>query len=83
VGLTSPGRSFMLVGSLELLAGVNAVATRQFRRIDELADVEEGSTFSGTPEEIPIRSSWKNKWVFGISVDLRYITRLLASRTGT
>ncbi len=77
VGLTNPTRRFFMGFSLEVAYGVNLIGVWEFARLNRLGnDLSEGDEFSGTAEEIPIQEYWDNCFVFGISLDLRYITAL-------
>ncbi len=81
VGLTNPGKSFMAGFSFEALAGINGIAVLQFRKIDRLADgIAVDQPFTGSADDIPLHTDWEHKWVFGLSLDLRYVTQLLSSR---
>lgn len=80
VGLKNPGRRFTLGLSFELLYGVNIIGVYEFVRLKELVGLEEGDEFSGKEEELPTRDYWDNKFVFGLSIDLRYVTTLFSKK---
>jgi hypothetical protein len=81
VGLLNPGKSFMAGFAVEGIAGVNGIAVLQFRKVDRLADgVAVEQPFAGTADAIPLHTDWEHKWVFGLSLDLRYVTQLFGSR---
>ncbi|MGB8951423.1 MAG: hypothetical protein WCC06_01965 [Candidatus Aminicenantales bacterium] len=78
VGLNDPGCLFYLGFSFELLYGINLIGVYEFVRINELVGLKEGDEFSGTEAEIPTRAIWDKKIVFGLSIDLRYVTALFS-----
>jgi hypothetical protein len=75
-GLNSPNDRFAVGLSFELVPGVNLAGVYEFARLKELAGVGEGDAFTGTAPEIPIRDTWNRKVVFGLSLDMRFVTGL-------
>jgi hypothetical protein len=80
-GLNNPGDRVVAGLSFELGYGINVIASYEYAKIKELADVSEGSVFAGTVEQIPTRDAWKGRWVGGLSIDTRYFTRLIKRAT--
>lgn len=81
VGLNNPAKRFVLGFSFEALYGVNVIGVFDFARLNELGDgLKIGDKFSGKEEDIPVHYHWERKFVFGISLDLRYITALFSRR---
>jgi hypothetical protein len=78
VGIDDPGSRFYLGLSFELLYGINLIGVYEFARVNELVGLKEGDEFSGTEAEIPTRDTWKKRIVFGLSIDLRYVTALFS-----
>ena len=39
--------------------------------------MEVGDAFTGTAENIPTRQVWENRFAWGISLDLRYVSALV------
>jgi hypothetical protein len=77
-GLPKPGDNFFAGGSLELLAGVNVTYGWHIAKVTELATgFSESDAFKGEADAIPTRSAWRNKRLWGVSLDLRYLGRLL------
>lgn len=71
---TAPLDRFYLGLSFELFYGINVIGAYEFAKLDELAGLKEGDIFSGEASAIPTSSTWKSKFVFGFSFDLRYVT---------
>lgn len=81
VGLTNPGNRFVLGISLEVAYGINLTGVVEFARLSKLgAGLTEGAEYSGSDETIPILHCWDNKLVFGLSLDLRYVTALFSRK---
>jgi hypothetical protein len=76
VGLTNPSKRFVLGFSGEVLYGVNAVGVWEFARVQRLSGFAVGGAFSGTADQIPTTKVWDTDFVFGLSVDLRYVSLL-------
>jgi len=76
-GLNSPGDGVVAGLSFELGFGINLVGVYEYAKLKELVGVKEGDVFTGTVEQIPTRDVWSGRWVGGVSVDLRYFTRLI------
>jgi hypothetical protein len=79
VGLKSPFDRFVLGLSFEIAYGINLVGAVDFAKLSELgAGLAEGAEYSGTEDSIPIHRFWSTKFVFGLSLDLRYVTALFS-----
>ncbi|MGH7516492.1 MAG: hypothetical protein ACREOC_03345 [Gemmatimonadales bacterium] len=76
VGLKNPGERFVLGFSGELLYGVNAVGVWEFARVRQLNGFAVGDPFAGAPDAIPTNEVWNTDFVFGLSVDIRYVSLL-------
>ena len=75
-GLKNPSDRFGVGLSFEIGYGVNLIGMYERAKLKKLAVVKEGDVFTGTVEQIPTREVWEEDWVFGLSLDLRYITGL-------
>ena len=81
VGLTNPVNRFVLGLSYEVAYGINLIGVVEFARHNQLgAGLAEGAEYSGTEDTIPIHQYWANKFVVGLSLDLRYVTALFSKR---
>ena len=81
VGLTNPANRFVLGLSYEVAYGINVIGVMEFARLNQLAGgLTEGAEYAGTEDSIPIRRYWDNKIVFGLSLDLRYVTALFSKK---
>jgi len=72
--------------SADLPAGVTLTFGRHFRRITVLpADtgLQVGSPFSGTADQLPTATEWKNANFWAISIDLRAMAQILRAALGT
>jgi hypothetical protein len=72
VGLRNPTKRFVAGFSLEIAAGVNAIAVWDWADTGVLKDVAEGSVFTGREDEIPTQREWRQKFVVGVTLDLVY-----------
>ena len=77
VGLKDPRKQFVAGLSLEALPGIDLTGTWNFARVTRLAGAEVGDAFTGTAENIPTRQEWENRFAWGISLDLRYVSALV------
>ena len=81
VGLSNPKQRFILGFSFEVIYGVNLIGAWEFVKLRKLPNnLKEGDEFSGTEEEIPLQDYWENSFMFGVSLDLRYITALFTKK---
>jgi hypothetical protein len=78
VGLTDPTRRFILGGSFEVVYGLNALFVAEAYRHNELDGVAAGDMFMGAASDIPTHDVWHTKFVFGLSLDLRYVQEIFA-----
>ena len=65
-------KRFITGFSFEAAAGVNILTVWDWAETNVLAGIEEGDVFAGDVEEIPTRKEWRQKFVFGVSMDLVY-----------
>lgn len=72
VGLQDPTKRFITGFSFEVAAGVNILGVWDWAQDNVLKGVTEGSVFAGTVDEIPVQKEWRQKFVFGVSMDLVY-----------
>jgi hypothetical protein len=75
-GLNNPGDRIVAGLAFELGFGINLIGVYEYAKTKELVGASEGSVFTGTVEQIPTRDAWKGRWIAGVSVDMRYFTRL-------
>lgn len=76
-GLPKPGDNFVGGVTLELLPGVDLMGVWHVARLTEIADgLREGDIVPKGVTEVPTRSTWGRRFVTGVSLDLRYVTRL-------
>lgn len=75
--LNKPGDRVVAGLSFELGFGVNLIGVYEYAKVKELVGVSEGDIFTGTVEQIPTRDAWSGKLVAGVSMDLRYFSRLI------
>lgn len=80
VGLSQPGRRFVIGGSFELVSGVNIFGVREFVRQTYLNAASVGEEFAGEAKDISSRDDWENGWSFGISFDARYAVALFGKK---
>lgn len=80
-GLNSPGDRVVAGLSYEIGYGINLIGVYEYAKLKELVGVSEGNVFTGTAEQIPTRDSWKGRWIGGVSIDMRYFTRLIKRST--
>ena len=78
VGLTDPTRRFVGGGSLEVMYGLNVLFLAEAFRQSELDGVAAGDVFAGTADDIPTHDVWHTKFVFGLSLDLRYVQEIFS-----
>jgi hypothetical protein len=58
--------------SFEVAAGVNIIGVWDWVETEVLRGVEEGDIFVGEPEDIPTQKEWRQKFVFGLTLDIVY-----------
>ena len=80
VGLSQPGRRFVIGGSFELVSGINLFGVREFVRQTFLNEASVGDEFNGEAKDISLRDDWDNGWSFGISFDARYAVALFGKK---
>lgn len=72
VGLQNPTERFVAGFSFEVAAGVNIIGVWDWVETEVLRGVEEGDIFVGEPEDIPTQKEWRQKFVFGLTLDIVY-----------
>ncbi len=72
-GLSDPEDTLGIGLSFELATGINVTATQLYRRIDTLDGVAVGDAFTGST--IPTQKTWEDELVWGLSIDMRYLTK--------
>jgi hypothetical protein len=77
VGIKDPGSRFVTGLSLEVIPGIDVTATWNFAQVTRLAGVKVGDPFSGTADAIPTREVWEDRFAWGVSLDLRYVSALV------
>lgn len=77
IGLQHPSERFNFGFAFEVVAGVNVLGVWDYAQTNVLAGIEEGDVFVGQVDQIPTTKEWRRKFVFGISLDLVYVTAAL------
>lgn len=80
VSLSHPGRRFVAGLTFELFRGVSVSYAREFARVRSLNGVAVGDVFTLPAEQIPTGDAWESAWVWGASIDLRYVTALFGRK---
>ncbi len=78
LGLDDPADTLGIGLSFEMATGINLTVTQLYHRLDVLDDgLSIGDSFTGS--SIPIRKSWDDEVVWGISMDGRYLKKFFGS----
>jgi hypothetical protein len=80
VGMSQPGRRFVIGGSFEVVSGVNVFLVNESTRLTVLNGFEVGDTFTGEAKDIPLKDQWENGWAVGVSFDVRYAVALFGQK---
>jgi hypothetical protein len=77
VGIKDPGSRFVTGLSFEVIPGIDVTGTWNFAKVTRLAGVKVGDPFSGSATSIPTREVWQDRFAWGVSLDLRYVSALV------
>jgi len=77
VGIRDPGSRFVTGLSFEVIPGIDVTGTWNFVKVTRLAGVKVGEPFSGSADAIPTREVWEDRFAWGVSLDLRYVSALV------
>jgi hypothetical protein len=80
VGMSQPGRRFVIGGSFEVVTGLNVFVVNESVRLTVLNGYSPGDVFTGTAAQIPLKDDWDNGWAAGVAFDARYAVALFGKK---